>query len=159
MDPNASHHEDKLSAFERRLAEWRPDSEGLHADQMLYAAGLAAGQRGKRSMLWPTLCLCFGVVSAASLSWGFFERAEFQAMASRIHEQERNLSVAAAPALADSATSAYSPASNDYFHLRKQMEQHPGEWLASSQQINPAEALPVKSDILKAGQYDRWRDQ
>jgi hypothetical protein len=159
MDPNASPHEEKLSAFERRLAEWRPDSEGLQTDQMLYAAGLAAGKQRRVQIAWPALCLFLTLTTLASLAWGLVARSVAQPMAIPVHRHGLDANGSGITAL--TSAPAYTPAPNDYLHLRQQIETNPAGWLASSQQSNQqdSKSVPMNSDILKAGQFDRWRDQ
>src|SRR5437764_15312701 len=77
--------EEDLSAVERRLAGWRPGPAGLDADAMLFAAGRAAGRRGRL----PALALC-GVLAVAAVglgAWALTERAERLAIAGRLREQ------------------------------------------------------------------------
>jgi hypothetical protein len=161
MQNNNSGSQDDLSSFEGRLAEWRPDSKGLHSDQMLYAAGLAAGKRRKGRIAWPALCGVLALSTVVSFGWGLSQRSENLALARGIrNSHSEGLLDSAGTGLADS-TSTYTPASNDYFHLRHRVEENLGELLASSHPIvhQSSESTPVKTNILKAGQHDRWRDQ
>ena len=76
MDAHTPRHEDELSDFERHLAGWQPAPGGLDADAMLFAAGQAAGQRGRGRLLGPALCVLFAVQGAGLGAWGLSERAE-----------------------------------------------------------------------------------
>ena len=87
MDAKTPRHEDDLSDFERHLAGWQPASDGLSADAMLFAAGQAAGRRGRSQLLWPMLCALLTVQAAGLGVWGLSERAERQALASRLSER------------------------------------------------------------------------
>jgi hypothetical protein len=158
MDINEPNSEGDLNSFERQLAEWRPDSKGLHPDRMLYTAGLAAGKRSRGRIAWPALALVLALSTALSLGWGFSERSENCELAHRIHD--RSLPSVGSDRFAE-AGSTYIPAANDYLHLRHRAEENLGDLLASSEQMppQPLESAPIKSNILKAGQYDRWRDQ
>jgi hypothetical protein len=161
MDSNSADYQDTLSSLERQLAGWRPDSQGLHTDQMLYAAGVATGKSGQRQAAWAMLCVVLTLVSAISISWGLLERSEKRALAIRVQQHDAELSHSATLALAGSASSMYTPTANDYFHLRQRAEKNPGEWLASSQHNGRehSDMLPLNLHILKAGQHDRYGDQ
>ena len=74
MDAKTPRHEDDLSDFERHLAGWQPASDGLNADAMLFAAGQAAGRRGRSQLLWPMLCALLTVQAAGLGVWGLSER-------------------------------------------------------------------------------------
>ena len=52
VDTHRPGDEDNLSDFERRLARWRPDSSGLDADAMMFAAGAASVERGGGQRFW-----------------------------------------------------------------------------------------------------------
>ena len=132
MDATSPRHEDDLSQFERYLAGWRPSSDGLDADSMLFAAGQAAGRRGRSQLLWPMLCALLTVQAAGLGVWGLSERAERQALASRL--PERAATQSASPAtVAAARESSYEPSPVDYLSTRRQMEQDPNGWLASRQ--------------------------
>ena len=156
MDAHIPHHEDDLSDLERRLAGWHPTSEGLHADTMLFAAGLAAGRRGPGHLLWPALSVVLAVQAAGLGVWGLLERAERQTMASRLRELAPIRSSPPETAVAVHPESLYTPSPDDYFHLRVRMEQDPGRWLAlfsptGSQAVGPPPPEPM---ILRVGQRD-----
>jgi hypothetical protein len=132
MDANTPRHEDDLSDFERHLAGWQPASEGLSADAMLFAAGQAAGRRGRSQLLWPMLCALL-IMQAAGLGlWGLSERAERQALASRLFDRAPTHSVSPSPVVVVREPS-YEPPPGDYLSTRRQMEQEPNVWLASRQ--------------------------
>jgi hypothetical protein len=160
MDANSPRHEDDLSACERRLAAWRPAAEGLDADAMLFAAGLAAGRRGRGQRLWPVLCAVLTVQAAALGVWGLSERAQRQALANRVRDAAPAPQTPPATAVAELTAPSYMPSPTDYFHLRRRAEQDPGRWLASPP---PAEAPipqpPAKPAILRAGQRESLFDR
>jgi hypothetical protein len=132
MDANSPRHEDDLSKFERFLAGWRPSSDGLDADSMLFAAGQAAGRRGRSQLLWPMLCALLTVQAAGLGVWGLSERAERQALASRLPERAPTQSASPAT-VAVARESSYEPSPGDYLSTRRLMEQDPNGWLASVQ--------------------------
>ena len=132
MDAKTPRHEDDLSDFERHLAGWQPASDGLSADAMLFAAGQAAGRRGRSQLLWPMLCALLTVQAAGLGVWGLSERAERQALASRLSDRARAHSASPAPVVVV-RESSYEPPPVDYLSTRRQMEQDPNGWLASRQ--------------------------
>ena len=132
MDAKTPRHEDDLSDFERHLAGWQPASDGLSADAMLFAAGQAAGRRGRSQLLWPMLCALLTVQAAGLGVWGLSERAERQALASRLSDRAPTHSAPPAPVFVV-RESSYEPPPGDYLSTRRQMEQDKDGWLASRQ--------------------------
>ena len=132
MDAKTPRHEDDLSDFERHLAGWQPASDGLSADAMLFAAGQAAGRRGRSQLLWPMLCALLTLQAAGLGVWGLSERAERQVLASRLSERAPTHSASPAPVVVV-RESSYEPSPVDYLSTRRQMEQDPNGWLASRQ--------------------------
>jgi hypothetical protein len=160
MDQHTPRHEDDLSDVERRLAGWHPGAEGLDADAMLFAAGQAAGRRGRGRLLWPALCVVLAVQAAALGAWGLSERAERRALASRIRDRAPAPNAPPATAVVVLPEPSYTPSPDDYFHLLRRAEQDPGRWLASlppagSQALEP----PPEPATLRAGQRDGLSDQ
>jgi hypothetical protein len=132
MDAKTPRHEDDLSDFERHLAGWQPASDGLSADAMLFAAGQAAGRRGRSQLLWPMLCALLTAQAAGLGAWGLSERTERQALASRLSERAPTNSASPAPVVVV-RESSFEPPSGAYLSTRRQMEQDPNGWLASRQ--------------------------
>jgi hypothetical protein len=82
MDEHDANRREELSELEGRLAGWRPGTEGLNADALLYSAGLACAQ-SRRKRVRRLLTGGFLVALAAGLgAWGWTEHAERQALAS-----------------------------------------------------------------------------
>jgi hypothetical protein len=159
VDAHTPRHEDELSDFERHLAGWQPAPGGLDADAMLFAAGQAAGQRGRGRLLGPALCLLFAVQGAGLVAWGLSERAQRLTLASRLHERAQAPSTPRATAVAVVPESFYTPSPDDYFHLRRRAEQDPGRWLASLPPDGPqAPGPPLEPAILRAGQRNGLLD-
>jgi hypothetical protein len=154
MHQNDPHREADLSDLERRLGDWRPTEAGLQADAMLFAAGLAAGRRGRGRLLWPVVCVLLALQTAGLGVWALSERAERQALADRLHEQAP-APQAPAPTVVAVSVPFYTPSPNDYYQLRRTMEQDPNAWLsaapAATQSPVPPPPEPV---ILKAGERD-----
>jgi hypothetical protein len=155
MDANDPRREDDLSEFERRLAGWRPASAGPGADAMLFAAGLAAGRRGRGPLLWPALCALLAVQAAGLTAWALAERGERRALAARLSEQAPPNAVATLPA------PTYTPAPSDYFSLRRLVEQDTDRSAAVSEGAGPQtpEPPPPGPAILSAGQRDYLFEQ
>jgi hypothetical protein len=161
MDQQSPRHEDDLSDVERRLAGWHPASAGLDADAMLFAAGQAAGRRGRGRLLWPALCAFLAVQAAGLGAWGLSERAERRALASRLRERAPAPSAPPATDVAVPPEPSYTPSPDDYFHLRRRAEQNLTRGPAS---LPPAAAQalappPPEPAILRAGQRDGLLDQ
>jgi hypothetical protein len=155
MDANSPRHEDELNKFELYLAGWRPSSDGLDADSMLFAAGQAAGRRDRSQLLWPVLC---GFVTAQAVGlgvWGLSERAERQTLASRLSELATTdrTSPATVVIVRDSA---YKPSPGDYLSTRRLLERDPNGWLASLQPSGsePLVPPPPQPAILTPRQRD-----
>jgi hypothetical protein len=154
MHAEAPRDGDDLNDVERRLSGWRPAAGGLHADAMLFAAGQAAGRRGRGRLLWPALCVVLAVQVAALGAWGLSERAECQALANRLEERGPAPSVPPAPQFAKSDEPSYTPSPDDYFHLLRRVEQDPGRWLVEADAPEPQPLAPRSTapPILRAGQ-------
>jgi hypothetical protein len=152
METQVNYDQGDLSAFERRLAEWQPKTEGLDPDAMLFAAGLAAGQRRAR-FLWPALCALLLVPIGGLGVWGFSERSERLALTSQLGRRAPFTDVLASNGAVSKFR--YTPAANDYFQQRKRVEQDASYYLAS---IEPARLdahglqLP-QTEIMRAGQW------
>jgi hypothetical protein len=154
MDPHR--HEDDLSEFERRLARWHPDAEGLDAAAMLFAAGHAAGRRGRGRFLWPTLCAALAVLAAGLGLWGRSEHAACRALADLLRERGPGPTAPPAPAVAVVPEPSDMPSPGGQFSLRRQLEQDPNCWLAALQPVSPQPPGPPPPEpaILRGGQWD-----
>ncbi len=138
MDTNR----DDLSAFERRLAGWRPSDEGLDADAMLFAAGKEAGRPGRGRFAWPALSACLAVALVILVGWGMSERRERLALA-------RQLELAREPApepYPDEGPSDYLSA---HRALRQGLDAWPPRPVGTP---HPGDAPTPPSDVLEAGQ-------
>jgi hypothetical protein len=161
MDVHTSGDRDDLNDVERRLKGWPPSTDGLDADAMLFAAGLAAGRPGRNRFLAPALCGLLAALALGLGAWGLTERAERLALASRFvdHGPASNRSAVAAGAVLSEPSSANSPES--YLNLRRIMEQDPSSWLASLEPTGPQRMgpAPPQPAIFRAGQRDALRIQ
>jgi hypothetical protein len=150
---------EELNDFERRLAGWRPDAEGLGADAMLFAAGAASARRGPGRVLWPGLSLLLAVLAAGLGAWGLSERAGREALAERLRQRAPAAGEPAPTTLAVAPQPSYAPSLDDYFHLRRQLEQDPGRWLAAAPNVGPPPAPPPAGPpMLRGGQRDDLPD-
>jgi hypothetical protein len=161
MDARTPRDKNDLTDFECRLAGWQPASRGLDADAMLFAAGQAAGRRGRSQLVWPALCALLAVQAAGLGAWALSERAERQALASRLPERVPTSGPSRAIAVAVIPAPSYEPSPGDYLSTRRLLEQDPKGWLSSVQlaglkALRPPSAHPA---ILTPRQRDGLFDQ
>lgn len=83
MDTHPDRPED-LNALERRLSAWQPDSEGLDADAVLFAAGRASLRRGPARFAWPAMTALLTVLTVILSLKLASERNERLALARRL---------------------------------------------------------------------------
>lgn len=131
MDAHFHQPEDDLTAIERRLNGWQPNVDGLNADAMLFAAGLAAGRRRTSRLLSPALCAVLAALATGLGFWGLSERAERQSLASRLREPATVESPAINVAVAQRPL--YEPTPGDYLSTRRRMEEDLNGFLSSVQ--------------------------
>jgi len=143
---------------------WRPDTEGLNRDAVLFAAGLAAakGQRGR--LFWPAVSTAFAMAVVALGVWALNEHRDCQLLLGELqilHEREPFSSSLSTNALAAAHQTAATVSPNSYFSLRKQLEKNPSQWLASQAPIGPAPlgTGPPEPSILRASQYEALLSQ
>jgi hypothetical protein len=160
VDAHTPNHEDDLNECERCLARWRPAADGLDADAMLFAAGLAAGRRGSSRWFWPALCALLAVQTAGLGWWGLGERAERRTLASLLRQSTP--AVVEPPAARREAVPPppYTPTAGDYVSLRRLIEQDPNRWLASppSAAAQAPEPPPPEPAILRSHQREGLLD-
>src|SRR4051794_1228065 len=87
MDTPRPYGKDDLNEIERRLSAWQPATDDLHPDAMLFAAGRAAGRRGRAALLWPALCVVLALQAAGLGLWALTEHAACQALARRLDQR------------------------------------------------------------------------
>lgn len=85
MDTHPNRPED-LNALERRLSAWQPDSQGLDADAVLFAAGRASVRRGPTRFAWPALTAVLTVLSVVLSLKLASERNERLALVRQLNE-------------------------------------------------------------------------
>jgi hypothetical protein len=96
MDTNTPGPEGELTDLEQRLSHWRPASEGLDRDRMLFEAGRAASRAEVRAWIGFASSAALALVTAGLGVLLVGERAHRQALEARIVQQEN---AAKAPAL------------------------------------------------------------
>jgi len=159
MDPNSPRDQDDLIDIERRLAGWRPDMDRLSADELMFAAGQAAARRGPGRILWPAATALFFAIAVGMGVWGFTERTERYALASRIRESRPAPSASPSPNTPESPEKYEPPPPNAYLSMRRSAEQDPNRWLASLQPVTPAVLAQTPEPVIpRSGQRDRFLD-
>jgi hypothetical protein len=116
---------------------------------MLFAAGYAAGRRGRR--WWVGLSGLLAVAIVAVGVWGWSEHVGRNLVSSAVPEWPPH---PAAPAAESSAEPANDASPDAYLHLRRQAERDPNTWLTSWQPAEPAGPAMVEPAIPRSGQRD-----
>jgi hypothetical protein len=154
MDTERSRDANDMTELERRLAGWRPASERLDADAMLFAAGQAAGRRGRGWLIWPACCLLLAVQAVGLGLWGLSERAERLILAQRLDAPAAHPGVS--PPANAIAEPGYQPSPDDYLHLRRMMEQDPNHLLVGWRpETSGPIAPPPEPAILTPHEHSR----
>lgn len=150
-------HPDDLNEMERRLSSWRPTSDGLDADAMLFAAGVAAGRPGAARFFWPGVSGCLALLVLVLSGWGMAERRERLILA-------RQLPPAPAPVRpADAApeprTADEEVAPNSLLAAHRAVEEGLDEWPAGAVPVQSTDPLPLEAPVLRVGQRGALLDQ
>ena len=160
MDANIPNNREELNDLERRLSSWRPGVEGLDADAMLYAAGLAAGRAGRQRLFLGTVAALLAMAAVGLGAWALTERAGRLDLAARLHQHD------AAPEVKQWTTTVAqsdqpAPVSPFcYFNMRRRMEQESERTLTSTPSIgSQSMPPPPPTSVLKVGQDLRLLDQ
>src|SRR6266852_1544326 len=150
MDTHSSHPDD-MKKLERRLADWKPTPEGLDAEAMLFAAGRASVRPSKAWLAWPVVSVCLALVAVVLGTRMATERSERLALLRELHNRPFEPTPAATP-LTDETLAAVPLASNSYLVLRREWEQHPGDWAMRRADPSPTPKTPPgpESPILRA---------
>lgn len=131
--------EPNLNELERRLAGWRPATEGLDADAMLFAAGRASVQRGAMRFAWPVVAACLGLALSVSTIRNATERRDFEKIVARLTRES-------SPVLPAPRNVSSSPS---YLIARRAMERDPDGLPLS---FAAGGAASAAQDIPRAGQ-------
>jgi hypothetical protein len=150
MDPNP--HDD-LTGLERRLAGWQPAPAGLNADAMLFAAGQAAGRRGRA---WPALTGLLAILVVVLGTWAAAERAGRLALARQL-PPEQPAPAPAVPSDPPEPPTTDGLAPNSLFAAHRALEHGLDAW---PPQPVPRAAVPdpPAPPVLQAGQRDALLD-
>lgn len=131
--------ETHLNDLERRLAGWRPATDGLDADAMLFAAGRASVRRGAARFAWPA------VAAGLALALGISETGR---NAERRHHEVAFARIADAPKSPEAMASS-DISSQNYLIVRRSLESNPDGATGIS---GPPPAPPGEHPMLRAGQ-------
>jgi hypothetical protein len=159
MDNHSDRPED-LSALERRLSTWQPNSEGLDADAVLFAAGRASVRPGLARFAWPVLTMLLTGLSVVLGLWLAVERNERIVLAAQLREHPPAPTVNSVPPPAVYTVPAESPDSdelspNSYLASRRALEKGLDAW-PSRIEVRGGPPDPSLTDppILRLGQRD-----
>jgi hypothetical protein len=144
---------DDLGDLERRLSGWQPGAEGLDADAMLFAAGVAAGKAGRGRIVWPALCGVLAILAAGLTTWALVERAERATLAELLRQRPEP------PGTSPPALSPLPESSPEgYLALRQRLDRETATWLAPPEVPDPPAPGPPPPEpaILRAGQRDAY---
>jgi hypothetical protein len=89
--------DEHLTDLERRLAGWRPASDALDADAMLFAAGRASVRRSRSQFAWPAIAACLAVAVGILGMQLSAERAENQSLIAQLSNAETDAFVPSQP--------------------------------------------------------------
>jgi hypothetical protein len=159
MDARSNSSED-LNALERRLSAWKPASEGLDADAVLFAAGRASVRPGPTRFAWPALTVGMTAVSVFLGLCLADERNERLALARWL--RERPPSPTANPSPLPAANIAREePLYSDelppdsYLATRRALEKGLDAWpIRAVVRGGPTEPSVSNPPILRLGQRD-----
>jgi hypothetical protein len=169
MDTNSDRPEE-LSALERRLSAWQPNSEGLDTDAMLFAAGRASVRPGPARFAWPVLTALLTGVSVVLGLWLTNERDERLILAAQLKERQFAPSVNPAPppdadtvpsealpgrALAERTERSDEPSPDSYLVSRRALEKGLDAWPSRIEvRGGPPDSSLTEPPVLRLGQRD-----
>jgi hypothetical protein len=163
MDTNSYRPED-LNALERRLSAWQPNSEGLDADAVLFAAGRASVRPGPARFARPALDALVTMLVVVLGLCLVEERNERLALIRLLHERPSAPAVHPSPSpVADIAPT--EPTHSDELPpdsymasrpaLEKGLDAWPSRIVAQGGTTNPSFREPP---VLRLGQRDALLD-
>lgn len=127
-----------LNDLERRLTGWRPTSDGLDADAMLFAAGRASVRRSPARFSWPAIAASLAVAVGILGSRLANERLENQALLVRLTNADTPVTIV-----------LQAPTESSYLAMRRSWERDPdGEF--RHEELNPGSES--NHPILRAGE-------
>jgi hypothetical protein len=151
MDTHES-NPDNLSDLEQRLAAWKPATQGLKYEDMLFAAGRASARSGRAKLVWPIASACLAVVS---IGLGVRLGAEHRERLALVRQLDQRVpeTIIATHSTDKPTVTAASPSADSYLALRRRWEQHPDEWIKpAASGRTPAASSPDQPRILHAWQ-------
>jgi hypothetical protein len=157
MDTN--HHSEDLNELERRLSAWQPDSEGLDADALLFAAGRASVRPSKLRLAWPALTMC---LAGLAIVLGVCLKAEHGERLALIRQMRQP---PPAPPATPAFASGVSPAPSEdvspsgILATHRALERGLDDWPEQAMVRAETPAVPLPSSpILHVGQRDLLLD-
>jgi hypothetical protein len=156
MDTN---HPEDLNELERRLSTWQPDSEGLDADAVLFAAGRASVRPSKVRLVWPALTAC---LTGLALVLGVClkaEHAERLALVQKMRQPPPASAPEPAPPVEVSPSPAEDVPPSGLLAAHRALERGLDDWpeQAIVRAETPGAPLPT-SPVLQVGQRDLLLD-
>jgi hypothetical protein len=157
---HANDQED-LSNVERRLAGWNPSVDGLDADAMLFAAGLAAARMGRGKLVAPIMCMFLAAVAAAFCFWALTERSERLDLASRLRARDRVADASQPPPTVARSETLPKLSPFAYYNMRRRIEQEAERSRIAVPPESPQTVPPpaAESAVFKVRQSSRLLDQ
>jgi hypothetical protein len=153
-----------MTELERRLSTWQPNSAGLDADAVLFAAGRASVRPGPARFAWPVLSAALTAVGIVLGLWLAAERSERLDLARRLQERPPTPAVKESPPPAtnlvpEEAPTSEEPPPDSYLASRPALEKGLDAWpsrvvLRSGQ----SESSLTNPPILTLGQRDALLD-
>jgi hypothetical protein len=107
--------DEHLTDLERRLARWQPQSTGLDAEAMLFAAGRASVRQSPARFAWPAVAACLAIGTGILSVQLFHQRAAHRTILARMIETTM-------PVVSDQPPEL--PA-NSYLLVRRALERDP----------------------------------
>lgn len=163
MDEHSYLPED-MNELERRLSAWQPNSAGMDADPVLFAAGRASVRPGPARFVWPALTTVLAALAVVlGVCWAE-ERSERLSLADRLRARPPAPTTNPSPRPAVNIAPSESPSPDEpppdsYLASRRALERGLDAWpsraVARNGPTNPSLANPP---VLRLGQREALLD-
>lgn len=134
---------DNLSSLEQRLADWRPSTDGLDPDRMLFAAGQASIRPIGVRFTWPVIAAGFAVLAMVFGYQLTVERSARLILAQQLQrvppDSDAQLARPNLPSV-DAPLREIMPSPSSYLASHRALEQGLDAWSA------PVAVLPTRGD-------------